>query len=67
MKKQTWPVHAAAECNDCGWTASNWKNAAATAAIHAKAFNHFVRVETVLVSYYNEDHSSNETKKRTGE
>jgi len=53
MKKRTWPVGSMAECQDCGWTYDNPINGQAVAANHAKHHNHFVRVETVLVSYYN--------------
>lgn len=53
MKKSTWRVGCNAECQDCDWRSSNWKNAQAVGARHAKAHNHFVRVETTLVSYYN--------------
>jgi len=58
MKKETWKVASQAECNDCDWISTNWKNAQATGARHAKAHNHFVRVETVLVTYYNEPDKS---------
>jgi len=53
MKKTTWCVGAQAECQDCDWHSSNWINAQAVGAKHAKHHNHFVRVETTLVSYYN--------------
>jgi len=53
MKKRTWHVASSAECNDCGWISTNDRNAQAVGAKHAKHYNHFVRVETVLVSYYN--------------
>jgi len=53
MRKTTWKTSSLAECNDCGWTYGNYKNAQAVAAKHAKDHDHFVRVETVLVSYYN--------------
>ena len=65
MKKESWVVHSLATCEDCDWVGTNHKNAQAIGANHAKHHNHFVRVETVIVSRYNEDHSSNETKKRT--
>ncbi len=55
MRKHTWRVSGMAECNDCGWRCDNHHNAQAVGAVHAKKHNHFVRVETVLVSYYNED------------
>ena len=53
MKKKTWHVGSFAECNDCDWRSTNDKNAQAVGAKHAKHYNHFVRVETNLVSYYN--------------
>ena len=56
MTKHTWPVSCMAECNDCEWKYENHRNAAALGAKHAMKHNHFVRIETVLVSYYNKDH-----------
>jgi len=53
MKKKTWRVGAIAECQDCDWTYDRYANAQALGAKHAKHHNHFVRVETTLVSYYN--------------
>jgi len=53
MRKRTWRVGSIAECNDCDWRSSNDVNAQAVGAKHAKDHNHFVRVETTLVSYYN--------------
>lgn len=53
MRKATWRIGAIAECQDCGWTCDNYKNAQAVGAKHAKDYNHFVRVETTLCSYYN--------------
>ena len=53
MKKKTWPIGSIAECQDCNWTYENRINGQAVAARHAKLYNHFVRVETTLVSYYN--------------
>ena len=54
MKKESWVVHSMATCEDCDWVGTNHKNAQAVGANHAKHHNHFVRVETVLVSRYNE-------------
>jgi len=53
MKKKTWPIGADAECQDCDWRYNSHINGQAVAANHAKHHNHFVRVETTLVSYYN--------------
>ncbi len=53
MRKKTWKTSSIAECADCDWTYENYKNAQAVGAKHAKDHNHFVRVETVLASYYN--------------
>jgi len=52
MNKKTWKVGAVAECNDCDWYLDSL-NAQPVGAKHAKKHNHFVRVETTLVSYYN--------------
>jgi len=52
IEKKTWKVHAIAECQDCDWRNEGYKNAQATAAIHAKKYKHLVRVETGLVSEY---------------
>ena len=38
-------VHAMAECIDCGWRNEGYKNAQATAVIHAKTFGHKVDCE----------------------
>jgi len=35
-------VHAIIACEDCGWTARHYKNAQATAKIHAKRYGHRV-------------------------
>jgi hypothetical protein len=53
MRKKSWRVASQAECNDCDWVSTNDVNAQAVGAKHAKHYNHFVRVETVIVSYYN--------------
>ena len=52
MKKSTWKVHAIAECQTCGWTASNYHNAQALAAIHAKSHGHLVTGEVGLAFEY---------------
>ncbi len=52
MKKETWVVHAVAECRDCEWNAQGHKNAQAIAAKHAKHHGHLVVVEVGLHSKY---------------
>ena len=52
MKKSFGKVHTIAECEDCGWTASNYKNAQAIAAKHAKSKGHKVNVEVGIAGYY---------------
>ena len=45
-------VHAIAECEDCGWKATSYKNAQATAKIHAKRYGHKVSGELgIAISY----------------
>ena len=43
MKYSYGVIHGYAKCDDCGWETSSYKNAQATAAIHAKRQNHIVR------------------------
>ena len=45
-------THAIAECEDCGWRNEQYKNAQATAAIHAKKHKHKVQVDIGLAGYY---------------
>ena len=45
VSKRGGVVHALAECFDCGWTNGGYKNAQATAVIHAKTFGHKVHCE----------------------
>jgi len=52
MKKKFSVVHCLAECKNCGWTADNYKNAQAIAAIHARKYGHKVAVEIGLAGYY---------------
>jgi len=42
MKYSYGVVHGIAECEDCGWRTEEYKNAQATAAIHAKRHGHRV-------------------------
>ena len=72
MRKRSWKTASFAECDTCGWVSSNDINAQGVGAKHAKDHDHFVRVETVIVSYYNYpeghfDKTQDETKKRTPE
>ena len=52
MKRAFGVVHAVAECKDCGWTSQQYKNAQATAAIHARKYKHVVSVEVGIEGYY---------------
>jgi hypothetical protein len=52
LKKATWKVHAVAECQDCEWKASNYHNAQAIAAMHAKSHKHLVTGEVGLAFEY---------------
>lgn len=52
MRKRSWSIGSMAECQDCGWKLDS-RNAQGVGAKHAKHHNHFVRVETTIVSYYN--------------
>lgn len=52
MKKKIGVVHVVAECQDCDWTATAYKNAQALAAIHAKKYKHIVSGEVGLMFVY---------------
>jgi hypothetical protein len=52
VTKRTWKVHAIAECEDCGAHWENYKNAQATAAIHAKKYHHKVSGDVGLAFEY---------------
>ena len=52
MKKEFGTVHAMAECKDCSWEATDYKNAQGIAATHAEKFKHKVYVEIGLAGYY---------------
>ena len=45
-------VHALAYCKDCDWINEGYKNAQATAAIHARKHRHKVDVEIGMAGYY---------------
>lgn len=46
-------LDAQAECADCPWTSTQYKNALATAARHAQTYGHTVRVEQTIGVTYN--------------
>ena len=46
-------VHGLVECEDCGWKSESYKNAQATAAIHARRYGHKVLVEITISGSYN--------------
>ena len=52
MKKRIGVVHCIAECDDCGKSWTNYKNAQACAAIHAKTYKHKVSVEIGIACEY---------------
>lgn len=45
MKRSYGVVHGVAECEDCDWTTSSYKNCQAIAKIHAQKHGHRVRGE----------------------
>ena len=45
-------IHGIAECKDCGWTTTTYKNAQATAAKHARAHGHEVHGEVAYAYRY---------------
>lgn len=52
MKKSIGVVHAIACCDDCGKEFTNYKNAQALAAQHAKKHGHVVKGEVGLAFEY---------------
>lgn len=52
MKKDFGVVHAIAQCEDCNWRNEQYKNAQATASIHAKKHKHKVHVEIGTSGHY---------------
>lgn len=52
MKHAYSVVHAVIKCNDCDWEAPSYKNAQATAAIHAKKHLHKVSGELGIYVMY---------------
>jgi hypothetical protein len=53
VRKSSGKVHEFAQCQECPWQNSNYKNALATAARHAEATGHEVIVEQRIVVIYN--------------
>lgn len=52
MRKSFGVIHSVAICEDCSWRNECYKNAQATAAIHAKKHGHKVKVEIGLNGFY---------------
>ncbi|MCK5604648.1 hypothetical protein KAR91_22355 [Candidatus Pacearchaeota archaeon] len=52
MKKKIGVVHAIATCEDCGKEFTNYKNAQALAAQHAKKYGHCVMGEVGIAFQY---------------
>ena len=53
MKRKAGVVHCIAECRTCGKSWTNYKNAQAVGARHAKLTGHTVDVEVGLAIQYN--------------
>ena len=47
-------VSADIQCLDCGWEAKGYKNAQATAAIHARKYKHRVEGEITISIVYDD-------------
>ena len=47
------PVGHSIRCEDCDWEAKSYKNAQATAAIHARKYGHKVSGELIIWVVYN--------------
>ena len=45
-------IHAVIGCEDCDWVAKNYKNAQATAKIHARKYGHRVSGELGIAVGY---------------
>jgi len=52
MKKKIGVVHCIAKCEDCGKEFSNYPNAQALAAKHAKKYRHKVSGEVGIAFWY---------------
>ena len=52
LRKSFGVTHGIAECLDCPWHNEMYKNAQATAAIHARRYGHKVDVEIGVSGYY---------------
>jgi len=56
MKYTYSPIHQNIKCNDCGWEPKSYKNAQATASIHARKYRHDVEGELgIAIGYYGKD------------
>ena len=47
-----WKIHAIGWCETCGKEFTNWKNAQAVGAQHARKYNHVVRGEVGFAFEY---------------
>mgnify|MGYP001609082151 FL=1 len=56
MKKKIGLIHGIAQCEDCGKEFSNYRNAQALSAQHAKKYKHVVRGEIALGFVYDGKH-----------
>jgi hypothetical protein len=45
-------IHAVVECEDCEWKSTSYKNAQATAKIHAKRYGHKVVGDLGISFFY---------------
>jgi len=52
VKKSAGLIHAVFECEDCGKTFENYKNAQAIAFLHAQKYGHKVSGETGIYIVY---------------
>jgi hypothetical protein len=62
MKYSYGVVHGIAECEDCEWRTSSYKNAQAIAKIHAKKYGHRVRGELGISFSYDGHEEIGEVK-----
>jgi len=53
VPRRSGKVDERAWCSDCSWSNGNYKNALATAAVHARATGHEVQVEQGISIVYN--------------
>lgn len=52
MKKTVGVVSVLGRCQDCEWESSNYRNAQATSAMHAKTHKHLVWCEVAIDCTY---------------